>query len=112
MGINFSPLLSVLPILLFHSYGVSEVSIKLFMIQGSPLYSLVPSNISTLLAAKINKISLECSRQVMGVNSGLSTSLGDIKALLVFLEALSMVKKSLSLNFQIILTQPSTQGLL
>jgi hypothetical protein len=113
MSISYSPLHSALLVLLQPSNGVSIASIKQLLLLRSPLYLQATSNISTLMAAKINEISSECSRQVMALSSGSSTTLEPIQALhIVLLVALSLVKKSLSLNIQMILRQPSTQELL
>ena len=65
------------------------------------------------MAAKMDEISSECSRQVMGFSSGLSTTLEQIKEIhIVFLEAHLTVKKSLSLNIQMVLREQSTRELL
>ena len=65
------------------------------------------------MADKMDEISSECSRQVTGLSSGLSSTLELIKEIhIVFLEAHLMVKKSLSLNIQMVLTPQSTQELL
>ena len=81
--------------------------------KGSPLYSQAPSNISTPMAAKMEIMSSECSREVMGLSSGFSTTLEPIQALRIVLHgAFSTVKKSLSLNIQMLLTPQSMQELL
>jgi hypothetical protein len=55
-----------------------------------------------LMAAKMDEISLECSRQVTGLSSGSNTTLEPIGAIhIVLREALLMVKKSLLRNIQI-----------
>jgi hypothetical protein len=83
------------------------------MNEVSPLYSQAPSNISTLMATKMEKISSECSRQATGLSSGFSTTLEPIKALHIVLhEALSMIKKSLLLNIQFKASPQFTQELL
>jgi hypothetical protein len=83
------------------------------MIMGFQLYSQAPNNISMLMAGKMDKISLECFRQVMGLSSGLYTILEQIKLILiVLLEALSVVKKSLSLIIPVLMTPQSTRELL
>jgi hypothetical protein len=113
MAIGYSPLHSALPILLQHSYGVSIASCKRLMTKVSQLYFQAPSNIFTLMDVKMDKISSECSRQVMGLSNGFSIILDSIQVLhIVLLEALSMVKKSLSLNIQMALTPPFMLGLL
>jgi hypothetical protein len=46
------------------------------------------------MAAKVGKISLECSKQVTGLSNGFSTTLEQKQVLhIVLIEALSMVKK-------------------
>jgi hypothetical protein len=45
---------------------------------GFPLYSQQPNNISMLMAGKMGKISLECSRQVTGLSNGFFTTLEQI----------------------------------
>jgi hypothetical protein len=66
-----------------------------------------------LMAAKMEKISLECSRQVMGLSSGFFTTLEPIQVLHTVLHgALSMVKKFLLLNIQVLVRPLSTQELL
>jgi hypothetical protein len=66
------------------------------LIEGSPLYSPPINNISMLMDGKMGKFSLECSRSVMGINNGFFTTLEQMKYIhIVFLEALSMVKKFL-----------------
>jgi hypothetical protein len=83
------------------------------MMLASPLYSQASSNISTPMAAKMEKISSECSIKVTGLRSGFSTTLEPIQALHIVLHgALSAVKKSLSLNIQMALMPPSTLELL
>jgi GTP-binding protein EngB required for normal cell division len=84
------------------------------MTKVSPLYSQAPSNNSMLMATKMDKIRLECSRQVKGISSGFSTTLKPKQAILFVLhKALSMVKKCLLLNIQAIILDPqSTQELL
>jgi hypothetical protein len=65
------------------------------------------------MAAKMEKISSECSREVTVIRSGFSTTLETIQALHIALHgAFSVVKKSLSLNIQMGLTPQSTQELL
>lgn len=55
-------------------------------------YFQAPSNIFTLMAAKTDEISSECSRQVTALRSGLSTTLEAIQALhIVFLEGHSLI---------------------
>jgi hypothetical protein len=106
---NYSALLSVLLILLLHSYGVSKPSIKMLVILGSPLFSQAPSNISTLMAAKVRKFALECSSQVTGLSNGFSLTLKLIKVLHIVLHgAFSITKKSLLLNIQVIARPPNT----
>jgi hypothetical protein len=113
MAIIYSPLHLALPILLLHSYGVSKAPNKITVIKVYQLYSQAASNTSTLMATKMGKTSLECSRQVTGLNSGSYTTLEQIQALhFVFHEALSMVKKSLLLNIKMEASPPSTQELL
>ena len=83
------------------------------IIEVSPLYSQALSNISTLMAAKKDTISSECSRQVTELNSGLSTTNEQIQVIHIVLhEALSMVKKSLLLNIQLTASPLFTQELL
>jgi hypothetical protein len=113
MATSYSPLLSALSILLLHSNGVSIAFIKLGMMVASLLYSEAPSNISTLMGAKMAKISSECSRLVMGLRFGFSNTLELIQAFhFVLLEALSKIKKSLSLNIKVVGSLLSTQELL
>ena len=113
MSISYSPLHSAIQVLLQPSNGVSIASIKQLMLSGSPLYLQALSNISTLMAAKTDEISSECSRQVTALSSGSTTTLEPIQALHIVLhEALSLVKKSLSLNIQVIVRQPSMRELL
>jgi hypothetical protein len=103
MALSYSALHSALPVLLQHSNGVSIAILKHLLIKVSPLYSLAPSNISMLMADKIDEISSECSRLVTGLSSGFSTILEPIQALhIVLREALSMVKKSLWPNIQVL----------
>ena len=65
------------------------------------------------MAAKMDEISLECSRRVTELSSGFSTTLKLVQALHIAKhEALSMVKKSLSLNIQAMASQLYTQELL
>ena len=110
MGISYSPLHSALLILLQHSNGVSIAPIKLILLLDSPLYSQATSNISTLMAAKMEKISLECSRKVTGFSSGFSFTVEPILTLhIALLEALLTVKKSLLLNIQVLIIPPSTR---
>jgi hypothetical protein len=60
------------------------------------------------MADKMDIISLECSRQVTGLSSGLYTTLEQIlEENIVLLEAYSMIKKSLLLNIKVIASQPS-----
>jgi hypothetical protein len=113
VAISYSPLHSALPILLHYSCGVSIAPGKLLMNLDIPLYSQAPSNISTLMVAKMEKISSECSTQVTGLRSGFSTALETFQVLHIdLLEAHSMIKRFLSLNIQIIMSPPSTQKLL
>ena len=92
---------SALPILLLHSYGVSIAYIKLLLILDFPLYSQAPSNISMLIAIKMDKMSSECSRQATRLSSGFSTTLEPIQAHHnVLQEAHLMVKKSLLPSIQ------------
>jgi hypothetical protein len=56
MALSYSPLLSVLPILLLNFNGDSTASLKLLLIKGFPLYSQAPSNISMLMGAKMDEI--------------------------------------------------------
>jgi hypothetical protein len=49
------------------------------MILGSQLYSQASNNISMLMAGKMGKILLECSRQLTGLSSGFYTTLKQIK---------------------------------
>jgi hypothetical protein len=94
MALSYSNFLSALQIQLPYSIGVSIATIKRLMILGSPLFSQAPNSISTLMAAKMDEISSECSRKVMGLSNGLYTTLEPIQALHIVLhEALSMVKK-------------------
>jgi hypothetical protein len=80
---------------------------------GSPLYSQASSNISMPMAAKMTKISSECSRKVTELSSGFSTTLETIQALHIALQgAFLTVKKSLLLNIQMVLSPQSTQKLL
>jgi hypothetical protein len=114
-AISYSPLNSPLPVLLLHSCGVLIASFKRLLPnpKSSPLYSQSSSNISTPMAAKMEKISSECSREVTVLRSGFSTTLELIEALHIALQgAFSVVKKSLSLNIQMVLTPQSTQELL
>jgi hypothetical protein len=65
------------------------------------------------MAAKMEEISSECSRKATGLSNGFSTTLESIQALhIVLLEALLMVKKSLLLSIQAIVSLPSTRELL
>jgi hypothetical protein len=65
------------------------------------------------MAVKMDKIWLECSRQVTGISSGFFTTLEPIQVLhIVLLEALSTVKKSLSLNIQVMVRPLFTRELL
>jgi hypothetical protein len=65
------------------------------------------------MAVKMEKIWLENSSQVMGLSSGLYYILEPVLVLhIVFLEVLSTVKKSLSLNIQWVVIQLSTRELL
>jgi hypothetical protein len=113
LSISYSPFRLPLQILLLHSYGVSIAMIKQLMLLGSPLYLQEPSNISTLMAAKTDEISLECSRKVTGLSSGFSTTLEAIQEKhFVFLEAHSMTKKSLLLSIKVVVRPQSTLELL
>ena len=113
MAISYSPFHSALLVLLQPSYGVSIASIKQLLLLDSLLYLQATSNTSTLMAAKTDKISSECSRQVTGLSSGSSTILVPIQALhIVLLEAFLMVKKSLLISIQAIVSLPSTRELL
>jgi hypothetical protein len=95
MAISYSLLLSALPILLLYFNGALIASIKLLLILGSPLYSLALSNISMLMARKMEEISLECFRQLTGLSNGFFTILEAILVLhIVLAEALSMIRKS------------------
>jgi len=110
MAISYSNLHSLLPVLLLHLCGASKASIKRGMMLVSPLYYQATSNISTPMAAKMEIISSECSRKVTVLSSGFSTTLETIQALHIALHgAFSVVKKSLSLNIQMVLSQQSTQ---
>jgi hypothetical protein len=111
MAISYSPLHSPLPFLILHSCGVSIASNKRMLPKGSPLYSLATSNISTPMAAKIDKISSECSRKLTGLSSGFSSTLQKAQVVLhiAFHGAFSPIKKSLSLNIQMELTPQSMQ---
>jgi hypothetical protein len=83
------------------------------MILGSPLYSQALSNISTPLAAKMDKISSDCSRQVTGLSSGLFITLEPFsEEHFVLLVAYLMVKKSLLPNIKVIVSRPSMLELL
>ena len=83
------------------------------MILVSPLYSLATNNISTHMAAKMDKISLECSRPATGLSNGLFITLEQIlEENIVLLEAYSMIKKSLLLNIKVIMSQQSILELL
>jgi hypothetical protein len=98
MAFSYSPLHLALPILLLHSNGDSTASIKQLLLLDSPLYLQAIRNISTLMAAKMGKISSECSRPMTGLSSGFSTILEQIQVHnihIVLHEALIMVKKSL-----------------
>ena len=65
------------------------------------------------MAAKMDKISSECSRQVTGLSNGFSTTIEPIKVIHSVLQgALSMVRKSLPLNIKMVLSLPSTRELL
>jgi hypothetical protein len=113
MAISYSPLHSPLPVLLLHSCGVSIASIKGMLPKGSPLYSLATSYISSPMAANIGIISSECSRKVTALSNGFSTTLDFIQKLHIALHgAFSAVKKSLSLNIQMVMSRQSTQELL
>jgi hypothetical protein len=82
------------------------------LILVTPLYWQAPSNISMLMAVKMEKISLECSRAVTGLSSGSFNTLEPIQAIHIALdEALLMVKKSLLLNIKVGLSPLSTQEL-
>jgi hypothetical protein len=103
MAKNYSALLLPLPILIQHSNGDSIAFIKPLLIQGSPLYSQGQSNTSMLMAAKMGKISLECSRQVTGLRIGFFNTLNLIRATLIVLdEALLKVKKFLLRNIRVL----------
>ena len=85
--------------MLLYSNGAS-IALKLIIFR-TQLYSQAARNISTLMAGKMDKISSECSRQVIGLSTGLFTTLEPIQALhFALLEALSMVKKSLLPSIQ------------
>jgi hypothetical protein len=113
VAISYSPLLLALAVLLHHLYGVSIASIKLLLTLDFPLYSQALSNISMLMAAITEKISLECSRLVTGLSSGSFTILEPFQVVLIVLEEdLSAVKKSLLLNIQVVMTLQRTQELL
>jgi hypothetical protein len=102
MAISYSLLLSALPYLLLNSYGVLIASIKLHLILVSQLYFQAISNISTLMAGKMEIILSDSSRLATGLSNGFSTTLEPIQAvLIVLLEALSMIKKSSLLNIQV-----------
>ena len=59
------------------------------------------------MAAKMEEIWLECSRQLMGLSCGFSTILEPTQVLHIVLEeAHLMVKKSLQLNIQVLLSPP------
>ena len=112
MDISYSHLLSALQILLLHSNGVSRASIKRVKMLASQLYSQAPSNISTLMADKMDKISSDRSRPVTGLSNGFSITLEPIQELHIVLDkALSIVKKSLLLNIQVKVSPPYTREL-
>jgi hypothetical protein len=89
---SFLALLSALPILILHSYGVSK-NTRLFLLKDFLSYSQAANNISTLTAVKIHKISLECSKQATELSSGFSTSLEAIQALHIALQEVHLKGK-------------------
>jgi hypothetical protein len=108
MATSYSRLNLAIPVLLLHSYGVSIANIERLLILGSQFYSQVTSNISTLMAGKMDGISLECSRKVTGLSSGFFITLDTIQEIhFVLLEVHSLIKKSLLLNFQMAVSQLS-----
>ena len=112
MALSYSPFRSALPILLLHSNGDSIASINLVMIVGFPSFSQEASNISMLMAVKAGRTSLECSRKVMDLRSGFSTTLERMQLQhLVLEEALSKVKKSLLDNIKVLVISPSMREL-
>jgi hypothetical protein len=83
------------------------------MLLRSRLYLQALSNISTLMAAKINEILSESSRQVTALSSGSSTTLKPFQTLhIVSHEALTMIKKSLLLSIQVVISPQSMRELL
>ena len=113
VAISYSPLHSPLLILILYSIGVSIASIKTIKMLVIQLYSLATSYISSPMAANLGIISSECSRKVTALSNGFSTTLDFIQELHIALHgAFSAVKKSLSLNIQMVISRQSTQELL
>jgi hypothetical protein len=81
MSISYLPLQLALLVLLLPSYGVSITIIKLVLLLDTPLYSEAPSIIFMRMDAKMDGMSSECFRQVMGLSSGFSTTLELLQAL-------------------------------
>jgi hypothetical protein len=80
--------------MLLNSNGASIASNKI-MIFRSQLYSQAARNISTLMAAKIIKISSESSLHVTGMSNGSYSTIQRINKVhhIVLQEAHSMIKK-------------------
>jgi hypothetical protein len=114
LAISYSPFHLALLVLLLPSYGVSIASInQQILLLDSQLYPQATSNISMLMAAKMDEISSECSRQVTGLSSGFSTTnIEPIKELhIALLEGHSTVKKSLLPSIQVQVRPLFTLGL-
>ena len=68
----------------------------MFLLKDFPSYLQAINNISMLTGVKINKISLECSKQATEFSSGFSTSLEAMKVLHIVLQEVYLkAKKSL-----------------
>ena len=80
MALSFSLLLSALLILLLNSNGDLIAIIKRLLMLGSPFYSQPQNNISSHMGEKLDKILLECSRQVTAHSSGFFNTLDSIQA--------------------------------
>ena len=108
MAISYSPLILAVPVLLQHSDGVSIGNIERLLILGSQFCYQVTSNISSLMAGKVDGISSGCSRKVTGLSSGFFITLDTIQEIhFVLREVYSLIKKSLLLNFQMAVSQLS-----
>ena len=102
MAISFSASVSALQMMPLHSYGASIVIIMILKTEDYQLYSEVHSNISMLMAVKMSKFSLECSKQATGLSTGFSNTNDYTKAIhIVLQEAHLTIKKSLLPSIQI-----------